>query len=112
MILHEEIRKLPAVEIAEDLLQAAKERKICVLKAPPGSGKSTALPAILLNENIFDKKILMLEPRRIACRMVAERIAYLLGEKVGGQVGYRMRGEKKIRVVVYLLKQNINKPGT
>ena len=97
MLLSDEICKLPVTEVCEDLIKNLASGATAILKAPPGSGKSTALPAMLLNENIFgNKKILMLEPRRIACLMVAQRIAYLLGEKVGETVGYRMRGEKKI----------------
>lgn len=97
MILQDEICRLPAVEVCDDLSQVLSNGDIAVLKAPPGSGKSTALPALFLEKNLFpDKKILMLEPRRIACLMVAQRIAYLLGENVGERVGYRMRGEKKI----------------
>ena len=97
MILENEILKLPVTEVFDDLSAVLARGKNAVLKAPPGSGKSTALAALFLeNDTFHGKKILMLEPRRIACMMVAERIAYLLGEKVGESVGYRMRGEKKL----------------
>ncbi len=97
MTVFDAIGNLPVSAIAGELADALQNNKISILKAPPGSGKSTALAAFLIQKNLFpDRKIIMLEPRRIACRMVAERIAFLLGEKVGGAVGYRMRGEKKI----------------
>lgn len=97
MIFNEEISKLPVIEVYKDLSASLAKGKSAVLKAPPGSGKSTAIPALFLADGLFgDKKILMLEPRRIACMMVARRIAYLLGDEVGGVVGYRMRGEKKL----------------
>ena len=97
MLLFDEICRLPVTEVCKDVSLELACGRTAILKAPPGSGKSTALAALLLDENIFGgKKILMLEPRRIACLMVARRIAYLLGENVGETVGYRMRGEKKI----------------
>ena len=68
-----------------------------VLTAPPGSGKTTLLPLALLNEPwLADQKILMLEPRRLATRGAATRMAELLGESVGDTVGYSMRMERKI----------------
>ena len=97
MFLSEEIKRLPVTEVYDKLAVSVAGKRVSILKAPPGSGKSTALPALFLHNNICPgKKILMLEPRRIACRMVAERIAFLLGEEVGITVGYRMRGDKKI----------------
>lgn len=97
MILENEINKLPVTEVYDALASAIDRNTVSILKAPPGSGKSTALPALFLHNDIcHGKKILMLEPRRIACCMAAERIAFLLGGKVGEKVGYRMRGETKI----------------
>lgn len=97
MILSAEIDKLPVSEVFDSLNDSLKKQEITVLKAPPGSGKSTALPALFVNNDLCaGKKILMLEPRRIACMMVAQRIAYLLGDSVGNLVGWRMRGDKKI----------------
>ena len=63
-----------------------------VVTAPPGAGKSTLLPLTIL-EALPEGKILMLEPRRIAARQIAERMAWMLGEPVGKTVGYRMRFE-------------------
>ena len=63
--------------------------------APPGAGKSTVLPLTIL-EAFPEGKILMLEPRRVAARQIAERMAWLLGEPVGKTVGYRVRFESKV----------------
>ena len=65
-----------------------------IVTAPPGAGKSTVLPLTLLSKQ--KGKILMLEPRRVAARQIAERMAWLLGEAVGQTVGYRIRFETKI----------------
>lgn len=68
-----------------------------ILQAPPGAGKSTVLPLQLLKENwLQEKKIIMLEPRRLAARSVAMRMAQLLDEEVGETVGYRVRFENKV----------------
>src|SRR5579862_4212500 len=68
-----------------------------VLHAPTGAGKSTLVPLALLREDfIGDRKILMLEPRRLAARAVAARMASLLGESVGQTVGYRMRLDTRV----------------
>lgn len=66
-----------------------------VVTAPPGAGKSTLLPLALLKA-LKDGKIIMLEPRRLAARQIAERMAELLGEPVGKTVGYRIRFENKV----------------
>jgi len=68
-----------------------------VLGAPPGSGKTTLVPLALLDADwIKGRKIIMLEPRRPAARMAAHRMASLLGETVGGRVGYQVRFERRI----------------
>ncbi|WP_319022433.1 ATP-dependent helicase HrpB [Meridianimarinicoccus sp. MJW13] len=66
-----------------------------VLQAPPGAGKTTRVPLALLQAGV-EGRILMLEPRRIAARASAERMAATLGEQVGDTVGYRIRGEAKV----------------
>jgi ATP-dependent helicase HrpB len=85
----------------EDVLPALKEKlaahRRVVLQAPPGAGKSTVLPPALLDEPwLHQKKIIMLEPRRLAARSIAARIADLLGETVGATVGYRIRFETAV----------------
>ena len=64
------------------------------MTAPPGAGKSTLLPLTILEE--VPGKVVMLEPRRVAARQIAERMAWMLDEPVGKTVGYRMRFEQKV----------------
>ena len=67
-----------------------------VLAAEPGAGKSTAVPLSLLNADfLHGKKIIMLEPRRVAVKSIAHYLASLLGEKVGQRIGYQIRNEGK-----------------
>ncbi|MBR3406822.1 MAG: DEAD/DEAH box helicase, partial [Bacteroidales bacterium] len=71
------------------------QRTRLIVTAPPGAGKSTVLPLTIL-EAFPEGKILMLEPRRVAARQIAERMAFLLGEPVGKTVGYRIRFETRV----------------
>jgi len=88
---------LPIQEIIPELKQKLTTHQTIILQAPPGAGKSTVLPLELLSEPwLSGKKILMLEPRRLAARAVASRMASLLDESVGETVGYRVRFENKI----------------
>ncbi len=78
-------------------MTALREGRGALLEAPPGAGKSTIVPLVLLDSPwLGGRKILMLEPRRIAARAVANRMAALLGEPVGLTVGYRTRLETKV----------------
>ena len=84
-----------------DILQKVKDllaiNNKLLLQAPPGAGKSTILPWSLLDEPwLAGKKIVMLEPRRIAAKAVASRMADMLGESVGQTIGYRIRFEKVV----------------
>ena len=94
------MRKLPDLPISEalnELRDALRKSAAVVLEAPPGAGKSTIVPLALLDEPwLRDRRILMLEPRRLAARTVAERMAATLGEPVGATVGYRMRLETRV----------------
>ncbi len=67
-----------------------------VLQAPPGAGKTTRVPLALLEANAVRGRIVVLEPRRLAARAAAERMAATLGEPVGRTVGYRIRGEAAV----------------
>jgi ATP-dependent helicase HrpB len=79
------------------LREALARSSSAVLQAPPGAGKSTVVPLALLDEPwARDKRILMLEPRRLAARAVAQRMSQTLGEPVGRTVGYRMRMDTRV----------------
>lgn len=83
---------LPVESVLGDLEQALNNHRNAILSAAPGAGKSTLVPPALMDaEFLSGKKILMLEPRRIAASGAARRIAFLLGEKPGERAGYRTR---------------------
>lgn len=86
---------LPVAEVLDELADALNRRGRAVLVAPPGAGKTTLVPLAMLNTGDAGR-ILMLEPRRLAARAAAERMASLLGETLGDRVGYRIRGETKV----------------
>ena len=86
---------LPVAEVAGESNRLLPQNSCVVVTAPPGAGKSTLLPLTIL-ENLPEGKVLMLEPRRVAARQIAERMAWMLGEPVGRTVGYRMRFEQKV----------------
>lgn len=87
--------ELPISSIADEVCSSLAEWPRLVVTAPPGAGKSTLLPLAIM-ESQPEGKILMLEPRRIAARQVAERMAAMLDENVGHTVGYRVRFDSKI----------------
>jgi ATP-dependent helicase HrpB len=88
---------LPVKEALPALQQALIEQPAALLEAPPGAGKSTVVPIALLQAPwLKTQKILMLEPRRIAARAVAMRMAALLGEPIGRTVGFRTRLETRV----------------
>ncbi|TXS95912.1 ATP-dependent helicase HrpB [Parahaliea maris] len=83
---------LPVNDVLPALCAALRERTEAVLQAPPGAGKTTTVPLVLLQEDwLAGGTILMVEPRRMAARAAATRMAQLLGEAVGQTVGYRIR---------------------
>jgi len=89
--------QLPVVEIIPEVQQKLKEHTTVIIGAPPGAGKSTLLPLCLFEETFLEgKKIIMLEPRRLAARSIAMRMAELLNEEVGQTVGYRIRFENRV----------------
>lgn len=102
---------LPASEIAEEVNDTLELNNILVITAPPGAGKSTLLPLTIWsgNKHFLSRdekekktshhdhgKVLMLEPRRLAARQIAERMASILNEPVGKTVGYRVRFDNKV----------------
>src|SRR5262245_44329650 len=103
---------VPELDVGEPLpVQAAlpairtglREHRNLILQAPPGAGKSTVVPLELLAETwARGKRILMLEPRRLAARAVAARMAATLGEQLGATVGYRMRLDTRVSAATRL----------
>ena len=88
---------LPIDVVLDDLAQTLDGHNAAVLVAPPGAGKTTRVPLALLDAPwARAKKIIVLEPRRIAARASAERMAHTLGQKAGETVGYRVRFGSKI----------------
>jgi ATP-dependent helicase HrpB len=88
---------LPIDEVLPQLRSALVRHRNAVVEAPPGAGKSTVVPIALLDEPwLRGGKLIMLEPRRLATRAVATRMATTLGESPGETVGYRMRMETRV----------------
>src|ERR1700704_982090 len=88
---------LPIDAALPQLAAALAGSNVAVLVAPPGAGKTTRVPLVLAREPWAEfKKILVLEPRRLAARAAAERMAMTLGERVGDTVGLRVRFGSKV----------------
>ncbi|HEY0055662.1 MAG TPA: ATP-dependent helicase HrpB [Pedobacter sp.] len=88
---------LPITQTIPDVQKHLTHTNTLILTAPPGAGKSTLLPLALLNQPWLNhKKIILLEPRRLAASTIAHRMADLLGEQPGQTVGYRIRFENKV----------------
>ena len=88
---------LPICDVLNELQNSLAQNTTVILSAPPGAGKSTLVPLALLEEAwLNNQKIIMLEPRRLAAKTVATRMAELLGEQVGETVGYRIRFESRV----------------
>ncbi|MFJ1995925.1 ATP-dependent RNA helicase [Streptomyces asiaticus] len=93
----EALDRLPVREAVPELLRALDDRGVAVLCAPPGTGKTTLVPLVLagLVGGEPERRVLVAEPRRIAARAAARRMAWLLGERPGGRVGFTVRGERQ-----------------
>ena len=88
---------LPIHAVLQPLKTALSAGNVAVLAAPPGAGKTTVVPLALLGEAwLGNGKVLVLEPRRLAARAAAERMASSLGERTGDNVGYRTRLQSRI----------------
>ena len=85
---------LPIDALQADLVAACGRVRRLVLRAPTGSGKSTRIPQMLLDLNLVQGQIVVLQPRRIAARLLAARIAQERGVRLGGEVGYQIRFER------------------
>ena len=99
------LQTLPIYSVIPEILSTLHVNNRVVLQAPPGAGKTTAVPLALLNEPwLQEKQIIMLEPRRLATRSAAARMAELLGEKVGERVGYQIKADrcisKKTKIII------------
>jgi len=100
----EKIDSLPIHDVIETIRTALKSHNRLILQAPPGAGKTTAVPLSLLNEPwLGEKMILLLSPRRVAARAAASRMAKLLGESLGESVGYQIRSEKRLSAKTRIL---------
>lgn len=86
--------QLPIDAVLADLTHALVEHNQCLVQAPPGAGKSTKLPLHLLQSGVISGKIVLLEPRRLAARSIAQFLSEQLGEPLGQTVGLCMRGER------------------
>ncbi|MDB6075717.1 MAG: hrpB, partial [Verrucomicrobiaceae bacterium] len=87
---------LPIHEIRESLTAALRDPKLpnLLIKAPTGSGKSTQVPKFVLDSGVLgDKRVYVLQPRRIAARMLGQRVAKERGGRLGEEVGYQVRFE-------------------
>lgn len=94
---------LPIYEVIDEIRKRLSNCSTVILQAPPGAGKSTVLPLHLLDEPWLNgKKIILLEPRRLAAKAVARRLAESLNESAGETVGYRVRFETNVSSVTRL----------
>ncbi|MGD9633796.1 MAG: ATP-dependent helicase HrpB [Pirellulales bacterium] len=84
------LHDLPVAEVLDEAVAASREGAV-VVTAPPGSGKTMLVPAAVLDDLPESEQVILLQPRRLAARAVARRIAQLRGGEVGGEVGYRVR---------------------
>src|SRR5262245_12254563 len=91
------MRLLPVDSVLPELVTVLGERGAAVLQAPPGAGKTTRVPPALLAASwLKGKRVVMLEPRRLAARAAARFMAEQLGEAVGETIGYRVRLDTKV----------------
>ncbi len=89
--------ELPISSVLQSITDCLRSHRNLVLTAPPGAGKTTVVPLVLLAEPwLQGRRILMLQPRRLAARMVTRYMAASLGEQVGETVGYRVRMESRV----------------
>ena len=91
------MKSLPIYEVLEELKNTLRTNPTVILEAAPGAGKTTVVPIALLEEEwLSGKTILLLEPRRLAARNAASRMSNTRGEEIGQTIGYRIRFESKV----------------
>jgi ATP-dependent helicase HrpB len=96
MLVEKSVLSMPVSEVLDEVIVALQQHPQVLLNAPAGAGKSTWLPLQLLQHLSLPGKIILLEPRRLAAKNVAWRLAQQLGEQPGQTIGYRMRAESKV----------------
>ena len=88
--------RLPIYEIEDEILRGIRGVSRLLIQAPTGSGKSTQVPQMLFREkSLIPGEIVILQPRRLAARMLASRVAFEMGCKIGEEVGYQIRFESR-----------------
>ena len=112
--------RLPIYEIEAEIISRLKSGRRLILSAPTGSGKSTQVPQMLFNHGLLGNgQVVILQPRRLAARLLASRVAGKLGVELGREVGYQVRFENcvsaatriKFETEGILLRQLIQDPG-
>src|SRR2546423_10996666 len=112
-------RDLPIFELEQSIVAELKARSRLIIQAPTGSGKSTQVPQMLLDHGLLgDGEVVILQPRRLATRLLAARVASERGSRLGNEVGYQIRFENitsnrtRIRFVTegILLRQLLQDP--
>src|SRR5262249_43254073 len=89
------LHSLPVAEVLAGAVAASRLGAV-VVTAPPGSGKTMLVPAAVLDDLPQPQKVVLIQPRRLAARAVARRIATLRNSQLGGEVGYQVRFDKQV----------------
>jgi len=87
---------LPIDVVLPEVVAAVRDRGVAVLVAPPGAGKTTRVPGALLDAGVVDGEVVVLQPRRLAARLAATRVALERQGELGGEVGYEVRFDRRV----------------